>query len=76
MDPRVAFRLLPLPYGGDAITTILPDQAEASDGGGPDGVRGMSARVGTGLFLDFVKMLGGVVGIGLPMAVAIIWICS
>jgi hypothetical protein len=36
----------------------------------------MSAQVGTGLLLDFVMMLGGAVGIGLPMAVAIIWVFS
>jgi hypothetical protein len=34
----------------------------------------MSARVGTGLFLDFVMMLGGAVGVGLPMAAVIIWL--
>jgi hypothetical protein len=32
----------------------------------------MSAQVGTGLLLDFAIMLDGAVGIGLPMAVAII----
>jgi hypothetical protein len=36
----------------------------------------MSARVGTGLFLDFIRILGGAAGIGLPIAVAIIWVCS
>jgi hypothetical protein len=33
----------------------------------------MSAQ---GLLLDIVMMLGGAVAVGLPMAVAIIWICS
>jgi len=37
---------------------------------------GMSAQVGTGLLLDCVMMLGGAVGIGLPMAAAIIWVFS
>ena len=39
----------------------------------------MSARelqVGTGLLLDFAMMLGGALGIGVPMALAIIWVCS
>jgi hypothetical protein len=36
----------------------------------------MSAQVGTGLLLDVVMMLGGAVGVGLPMALAIIWVCS
>jgi hypothetical protein len=36
----------------------------------------MSVQAGTGLLLDFVMMLGGAVGIGLPMAFAIIWVCS
>jgi hypothetical protein len=35
----------------------------------------MSAQVGSGLLLDFVMMLGGAVGIGLPIAAAIIWVC-
>jgi len=28
------------------------------------------------LLLDLVVMLGGAVGVGLPMALAIIWVCS
>jgi hypothetical protein len=36
----------------------------------------MLAQAGTGLLLDFVMMLGGAVGVGLPMALAIIWVCS
>jgi len=36
----------------------------------------MLAQVGTRLLLDFVMMLGGAVGVGLPMALAIIWVCS
>jgi hypothetical protein len=39
----------------------------------------MSAReshIGTGLFLDLAMMLGGALGIGVPMALAIIWVCS
>jgi hypothetical protein len=34
----------------------------------------MSARVGTSLLRDFVMMLGGAVGVGLPMAAVIIWL--
>jgi len=38
---------------------MLPDQAEAS-AGGPGGVRGMSARAGTGLVSRFhIRILGG-----------------
>jgi hypothetical protein len=33
----------------------------------------MSAQ---GLLLDIMMMLGGAVGVGLPMAAAIIWLCS
>jgi hypothetical protein len=39
----------------------------------------MSARelqVGAGLLLDVAIILGGALGIGVPMAVAIIWVCS
>jgi hypothetical protein len=36
----------------------------------------MLAQAGRGLLLDFVMMLGGAVGVGLPMALAIIWVCS
>jgi hypothetical protein len=39
----------------------------------------MSARethIGAGLFLDLAMMFGGAVGIGFPMALAIIWVCS
>ena len=37
----------------------------------------MSARelqVGAGLLLDFAMMLGGALGLGLPMAAVIIWL--
>jgi hypothetical protein len=67
--------LLPLRCEGDAITTTSPDQAEALLAGAGRS-EGMSARVGTGLLRDFIMMLGGAVGIGLPMAVVIIWVCS
>ena len=30
----------------------------------------------SGLFLDFAMMLGGALGIGTPMALVIIWLCS
>ena len=33
-------------------------------------------QVGAGLLLDFAMMLGGALGIGVPMALAIIWVCS
>jgi len=31
---------------------------------------------GAGLLLEVATMLGGAVGIGVPMALVIIWICS
>jgi hypothetical protein len=39
----------------------------------------MSARdfeAGAGLLLDVTMILGGALGIGVPMAFAIIWVCS
>ena len=38
-----------------------------------DGVKSMSAQ---GLLLDIMIMLGGAVAFAVPMAAAIIWLCS
>jgi hypothetical protein len=37
---------------------------------------GRELQAGAGLLLDFMMMLGGAVGVGIPMAFAIIWVCS
>ena len=37
---------------------------------------GRAVWAGTSLLSAFVSTIGGAVGVGLPMAVVIIWICS
>jgi hypothetical protein len=36
----------------------------------------MSWQAATGLLLAFAMVIGGAVGIGLPLALVIIWLCS
>jgi hypothetical protein len=48
-------------------------------GWGLDGVTVMSGRelqLGVSLLLDVVVILGGALGLGTPMALVIIWLCS
>jgi hypothetical protein len=44
--------------------------------GWSDGMSALQFEAGAGLLLDVTMIFGGALGIGVPMAFAIIWVCS